>query len=127
MTKQELKSYTEKLYRDCLLLVKIGRYSTLRYAVNSLKKDTAGFRRTYNKAVEKTLAEDYCNKIQQWEKLPANNYRQEFVRLFLTNQDLYLDKEYLKIGYVNSAYSPRYQVTKIYREIEQLVEERFND
>lgn len=122
---RELKQYTEIYYRNCLLLVKIGRYKTLRYAVNALKDSPIKFSKTFREAINSKIEADELNKISKWKKLPRTHWRWEYVDLFNSDIQRYLDREYLGIGNAVTAYSPRYQTTKIYKEIEQLVGERF--
>lgn len=88
----ELDSAVEKEYRKVLTLVESGMLKTENGAIKRLVSGK-GIDEGYQKAVDLIRRRD-ASRVDQWRKLPADHYRQEFVKLYDTNIEAYINKMY---------------------------------
>ena len=87
-----LDKRVEHEYKKVLTLVEAGILSTENGAIKRLITGK-GFEDGYQKAVELIRRRD-ASRVDQWRSLPADHYRQEYVRLYDTDIEAYIQEMY---------------------------------
>lgn len=106
---KSLDDVIDEAYFKVQTIVKAGLLSTESGAVRRLLTGK-GFDEAYRKAIE-TIKKNDSNRVDAWRKLPADHYRQEYVKLY--DSDII---EYIKKSYANRTLSRNSTMFKQMRE-----------